>query len=58
MTMIAYQMTDYELNQADCVDNPECIYMRTEDDDAECDAVESLWLAGLAVTQPKHSPDY
>ena len=58
MAMIAYQITDSELDRADCAHNPECILMRKQDDGAECDTSESVWMAGTAVTQPKTSHDY
>ena len=58
MARIAYQITEYELDRADCALNPECLMMRTQDDDTECDTSESMWLSGTAVTQPKQSHDY
>jgi hypothetical protein len=47
-----YQLLD-EVDSIDCSLNPEFILMMAEGDEAECEEIESLWLAGLAVTNPK-----
>jgi hypothetical protein len=41
--------------QYDCSTNPLILLLMAEQDEAECDATESTWLAGQAVTQPKQS---
>ena len=48
----------YDTAAYDCSTNPEILLLMAEQDDADCDALESQWLAGQAVTQPKHSTDY
>lgn len=56
MAFLNYQT--FDVNAYDCANNPEILLLMAEQDDADCDALESQWLAGLAVTQPKHSIDY
>lgn len=48
----------YDTDAFDCANNPEILLLMAEQDNADCDALESQWLAGQAVTQPKHSNDY
>lgn len=37
--------------------NPELELLRLEDEDTEAEALESFWLAGLAVTRPHSLSD-
>lgn len=57
MAQVQYQLTDYDLSSYDCATNPEILLLMAQQDDAECDVIESIWLAGKAVTKP-HSTDY
>lgn len=54
---IMNQLPEHDVS-CDCRFNPEIMLMMAEQDEAECDETISLWLAGQAVTQPKHSNDY
>lgn len=54
MTKLVHAMPSFDITW-DVNNNPEILLMTAEQDDAECDAVESLWRAGKAVTKPKHS---
>ena len=56
MAQIMYQFLDSD-DAIDVSQNPEIILMTAEGDEAECDSLESLMLAGLAVTKSK-SIDY
>ncbi|MDL2342418.1 MAG: hypothetical protein QFB87_05065 [Patescibacteria group bacterium] len=55
MAFLNYQELD--INAMDCTTNPEILLLMAEQDEAECDATESRWLAGQAVTPPKQSND-
>jgi hypothetical protein len=53
MAQVMQQMPDYDIAIYDCSTNPEILLLMAEQDEAECDAVESTWLAGLAITKPQ-----
>jgi hypothetical protein len=53
MALVMHPMPDYDIAIYDCSTNPEILLLMAEQDEAECDAVESTWLAGLAVTKPQ-----
>lgn len=53
MAQIMFQMPDYDIAVYDCSTNPEILLLMAEEDEAECDAIESTWLAGRAVTKPQ-----
>lgn len=57
MAQIMYQMPDHDLAAYDCATNPEILLLMAQQDEAECDELESTWLAGNAVTKPQ-SIDY
>lgn len=48
------QLPEHDISRG-CTTNPEFILLMAEDEEAECDETESLWLAALAVTKPKSS---
>lgn len=52
MAQIKFQLTD-GMDCADCSQNPEILLMIAEQELADCDILESYWLAGLAVTKPQ-----
>lgn len=54
MARIMQSMPSHDITR-DCSTNPLFILMAAEDDEAECEATDSLWLSGAAVTQPKQS---
>jgi len=53
---ITQSIREYD-DPPDMNDNPELLLMSKQGDADFCDEVISLWLAGLAVTKPRHSPE-
>lgn len=54
MATIMQQLPEHDVS-CDVSQNPELILMAAEGDEDACDSTTSLWLAGQAVTKPKHS---
>lgn len=50
-------MTVIDDNAPDVSNNPELIMIVAQGDREFCDEVISLWMAGQAVTKPRHSPE-
>ncbi len=46
-----------DANTPDMSTNPELLMIVAQGDKEFCDEVISLWLAGQAVTRPRHSPE-
>ncbi len=51
---IMNQLPEYDVS-CDCSTNPELLLMAAEQDEDTYGSAESQWLAGQAVTTPKHS---
>lgn len=51
---IMNQLPEHDVS-CDCSLNPEILLMMAEQDESTCDETESLWMAGKAITTPKHS---